>query len=107
AHEVPRLLAGEQGCGIGGRVEHGRAVLADAEAADRVAVEAERDELLARAAAELAVEPALRDCEPELAGRAFEAALPFRPQRRAADGFLELGARHARGRADVEAHRDV
>ena len=29
------------------------------------------------------------------------------PERRAADRLLELGARHARGRADVEAHRDV
>ena len=89
------------------RVEHRRAVLADAEAADRVAVEVERDELLARARAQLVVEAALRDREAELAGGARQVALALRPERRAADGFLELGARHAGGRADVEAHRDV
>jgi hypothetical protein len=39
--------------------------------------------------------------------RAREVALPVRPESRAADRFLELGARDAGRRADVEAHGDV
>ena len=68
AHEVARLL---RRAGAARRRDVasniGVALLADAEAADRVAVEVERDELLDRAAAELGVEAALRDPEAELA----------------------------------------
>ena len=70
-------------------------------------VEAERCDLLDRAAAQLRVGGALRDPEEQLAGRALGLTLPRRPERRAAHGLLQLGAGHAGRRADVEAHRDV
>src|SRR5579859_1861726 len=53
AHEVPRLLSRQERCSLRGRIEHRPAVLADAEPADRVAVEVERNEILRRAAAQL------------------------------------------------------
>ena len=83
------------------------AVLADREAADRVAVEVELAELLERAGAQLTVGAALDDREAELALGAGCVALAAGPLGRAADGVLELGARHARRRHLVEAHRDV
>ena len=82
-------------------------MLPHAQAADRVAVEVERDELLRRALAKLAVEAALRDREAELARRARQVALALGPERRPAHRLLELRPRDAGGRADVEAHRDV
>jgi hypothetical protein len=82
-------------------------VLPDAEAADRVGVEVERDELARRALPQLEIETALRDREAELTGRARQVALPLRPERRAAHRLLELAPRGARGKADIEAHRDV
>ena len=83
------------------------AVLADREAADRVAVEVELDELLGRAPPELAVGAALDDREAELAGRALGVALAAGPLGGAADGVLELAPRDAGRRHLVEAHRDV
>ncbi len=106
-HEVARLVRRQRGGSGRRRFEHRRAVLAHAESADRVPVEVERHELLGRTLPQLGVEPALRDREAELSGRARQVALAVCPQRRPPDGVLELRARHSGGRADVEAHRDV
>ena len=89
---MARLLFGQDRRSLGSRLEHRLAVLPHAEAADRIAVEVERGELLRRAAPELAVEAALRDREAQLPGRARQAALALRPQRRPAHRLLELGA---------------
>src|SRR3954469_3091837 len=89
-HEVARL-AGRQAAGsVARRLEHRGAVFADGEPADRVAVEVERDELLARAPSELGVEAALCDREAQLARRAVEVALLLRPERRPPHRALEL-----------------
>ncbi len=58
-HEVARLVGREQRRRPVGRLEHHVAVLADREPADRVAVEADRSDLLDRAAAQLRVDAAL------------------------------------------------
>src|SRR6185437_9055860 len=100
-------LFGQQRRGLGRGLEHRLAVLPHAEPADGVAVEVERREIRGGALSELAVKPSLRDREAELAGRAGQVALALGPRRRAAHRLLELGARDARRRADVETHRDV
>src|SRR5579884_1697560 len=82
AHEVARLLLGQQRRRLRRRLEHRPALLPHAQPADRVAVEAERDECLARAAAQGRVEAALGDREPKLAGRPRQVALALRPERR-------------------------
>src|SRR5581483_8278157 len=106
-HEVARLLLRQEAGRRGRRLEHRLTVLPHAQPADRVAVEVERDQRLGRTLTQLEVEAALRDREAELARRARQVALPLGPQRRPPHGLLELRARHAGGRADVEAHRDV
>src|SRR5581483_11718048 len=83
AHEVARLLDREPGGGGAGGREHRRPLLADGEAADRVAVEVERGQLGARAGSQLAVEAALRDREAKLSVYARKAAVPLGPERRA------------------------
>ena len=106
-HEVAGLLLRQEAAASVVASNIGLAVLPHAQPADRVTVEVERDELLRRAPAKLAVETALRDREAELPRRARQVALALGPGRRPAHRLLELGARNARGRADVEAHRDV
>ena len=67
AHEVARLVRGEERRRLGDRLEHRVARLPHAEPAERVAVEVELDDLRDRAAAELRVGRALGDPEEELA----------------------------------------
>src|SRR5205823_156359 len=67
AHEVARPRIRQELRRPGGRLEGGSAVLSDREPADRVAVEAERGDLLGGAAAQLGIDPALRDPEAKLA----------------------------------------
>src|SRR5207244_6314472 len=93
--------------GVRRGLEHRHTVLADAQAADRVAVEVERGELLARPSAKLGIEAALRDREAKLSRRARQVTLTLRPEGRAAHRLLQLRTGHARRRADVEAHCDV
>src|SRR3954451_1714096 len=107
AHEVARLLLRQKACGLGRGVEHGLAVLPHAQPADRVAVEAERDELHRRTLAKLSVQTALRDREAELPRGPRQVALALGPDRRPAHRLLELRPWNPGGRADVEAHRDV
>ena len=107
AHEVAGLRHRQELGAIRDRGEHLVPVLANCEASERVAVEAERDDLLDRTLAELAVGSALSDTEDELAWRALALALPGGPQRCAPHRLLELTAINARWRADVEAHRNV
>src|SRR6188472_3986763 len=95
-HEVARPVAWEQPGRPRRRVEHLLAGLADRQPAERVAVEAELGDLLDAAAAELGVGAALRDAEHELARAALGVQLAPRPERRAADGLLELAARRSR-----------
>src|SRR5581483_418732 len=106
-HEVARLVLRERRGGVRRGLEHRRALFTDRQTSDCIAVEVELDEVLGRERAQLAVEASLRDCEAQLTGSAREIALPLGPQGRPADGNLELRARDAGGRADVEAHRDV
>src|SRR6187397_3243930 len=70
-HEVARLRRWKERRRPGGRLEHLLPALADREAAERMPVEAERRDLLDRAAAQLRVGGALRDPEEQLAGRAL------------------------------------
>ena len=107
AHEVARLVLRKERCHPVGRLEHRRAVLAEREPADRVAVEVELDELLGGAPAELGVRAALVDREAELTVGVGRVALPARPFGRAAHGFRDLSAVRRRRRHLVEAHRDV
>ena len=67
AHEVARLVGGQERRRPADRLEHLGPALAHREPAERVAVEAERDDLLDRAAPQLRVGAALRDPEPQLA----------------------------------------
>ena len=90
-----------------GRLEHRLALLADREAADRVAVEVELRDLLDRPLPKLGVDPALADPEAQLALGSRRVALARRPLGRTPDGFLELTASDPDSRHLVEAHRDV
>ena len=106
-HEVARLLGRHQRRCPVRHLEHRSAVLADRQAADRVAVEVELGDLLGRAAPELRVDAALGDAEAQLAVRARRMPLPRRPLRRPAHRLGKL-ARGDVGRGNlVEAHRDV
>ena len=67
AHEVARLVRGEERRRLRDRLEHRVARLPHAEPAERVAVEVELDDLRDRAPAELRVGRALGDPEEELA----------------------------------------
>src|SRR5579875_1279713 len=96
AHEVARLVLGQQRR-LRRRLEHRLAVLAYAQPADRVAVEVERDERLARAAAELRIETALGDREAELARRSRQVALALGPERRPPHRLLERRSRGTGG----------
>ena len=93
AHEVARLLGGEERRGVRDGLEHRVAGLPHAEPAERVAVEVELDDLLDRAAPELCVGRALGDPEEELALGARRASRwRLRPERRQPDGFGEVVA---------------
>src|SRR5439155_12970416 len=83
AHEIPRLVRGEERRRPGGRLEHLWAIFTDREAAERVAVETEPGDLGDRAAPQFLVRVALRDPEQELSRRALLPELSFRPQGRA------------------------
>ena len=107
AHEVARLLVRKQRRRPGRRLEHLAPVLADREPAERVAVEVELLQLVDGTSAKLPVGVPLRDAEQQLAGRAVGGSLARGPLRRAAHRALEVGARDARRRHVVEAHRDV
>ena len=91
-HEVARLVRREQRRRPVGRLEHHVAVLADREPADRVAVEADRGDLLDRPAAQLRVDAALADAEAQLALGARRLVSAARPTR-------SCGARPLRARA--------
>ncbi len=99
--------AGSSGRGPADGVEHLLAALADGEAAEREPVERQRDEPLDRAAAQLGVGAALRDPEAELTRSPRRVDLALGPELRPSHGLLVLARRDVRGRADVEAHRDV
>ena len=101
------LRLGEQRCRPLDTVEHLLLRLADGEAAERVAVERERDDLLGRASSQLRIGRALCDPEAKLAVRAGSVGLAASPVGRDANGALELRRRCGGGEADVEAHRDV
>ena len=107
SHEVAGLLGREERREPVGRLEHQRAVLADREPADRVAVEVELAELLERSPAQLAVGAALDDREAKLALGARSVALAAGPLGGAPHGVVQLDPRHAGRRHLVEAHRDV
>src|SRR5262249_1647269 len=107
AHEVPGPVRREARRGVGDGLEHGLAALAHGEPPERVAVEADIDNLLERAPAELWVRRALGDPEEQLARRPRRRGLTARPERRQPGVPLELGARSAGRRAHVKAHRDV
>ncbi len=106
-HEVARPVGRHLRRRGVGRLEHRRAVLADREAADRVAVEVELGDLLGRPPPQLGVGAALADPEAELALGARRVPLAARPLGGTAHGLGELGARHAGRRDVVEAHGDV
>ncbi len=72
-----------------------------------MAVEVESDDFLDRAPAQVGVGRALRDAEEKLPVGARRLALTSCPDGRQAHSLFELLARRVRGRADVEAHRDV
>src|SRR5439155_12493803 len=74
-HEVARLRLGQERRGVRRGLEHRHTVLADAQAADRIAVEVERDELFARPPAKLGIEAALRDREAKLSRRTRQVTL--------------------------------
>src|SRR5262249_37863632 len=69
AHEVARSLGGQKRRGGSDGFQHGVAALPHAESTQRVAVEAELDDLFHRTAAEFGVDSALRDAEEELPRR--------------------------------------
>ena len=93
AHEIAGFLGRKEVGGPGGRLEHDRARLADREAAERVAVEVDRGDLVDGAVSEVGVRGALGDAEEELPGRALGLVLSLRPERREADGFDKLFVR--------------
>jgi len=107
AHQVARAVGRQLRRELGDRLPHSLGRLADREAAEGVAVEAERRDLGGRAAAQLEVEAALDDAEqlrrpPGGRARRQRAASAMSPDR-----ALELGALGGQRRADVERHGDV
>ena len=84
AHHVARLVLGQQRQHLGDHFEGQLAGLADAEAADGVAVEVHFDEALGALAAEIAVHAALDDAEEDLRACPSEFVAP--------DDFVAVGA---------------
>src|SRR5665213_1745202 len=108
AHEIARLSGRQPSGGEAREPVHLGARLADREPADRVAGKIERHQLRGTARAQLFVEPALDDPEQHRAiGAAARRGAALRPQRRARDGALEVGARRRQLHALVQRHRDV
>src|SRR4029453_11417573 len=100
--EVPGAVTREERRRPRGCVEHELTGLADRQAAQCVAVEVEVGDLLDRAAAEVRVGGALRDPVEELVRRAGGFPLPLGPARREAHCLLQLRARNACRRADIQ-----
>src|SRR5919204_1183024 len=107
AHEVARLVDGEERRRPGDGLQHEGAVLPHAEPAERVPVEVELGDLPDRAPAKIVVGAALRDAEKELARAAWRPSLAPGPRRRRRGREREFGERDVGRRADVEAHGDV
>src|SRR5919198_175877 len=107
AHEVARLVDGEERRRPGDGLQHEGAVLPHAEAAERVPVEVELGDLPDRAPAKIVVGAALRDAEKELTRAAWRPSLAPGPRRRRRGREREFGERDVGRRADVEAHGDV
>ena len=107
AHEVAQAVAGQQLVHQLDGGEHLGAPLPDREAADGVGVEADREQLGGRAAAQRLVDAALDDADEELVVAVCARLAGRRPARRARDGGGHLVARRRARRALVEAHDDV
>src|SRR5713101_5271373 len=108
ANTVARLVRRQERRGVRDAFPHLRRVLADREAAQRVAGQVERGDLGGVPLAQLAVEPSLDDPE-QVAARVLQPLLlaAHRPARGPGDGLLVLLPRGARRRALVEAHQHV
>jgi hypothetical protein len=86
AHQVTRLVGGQQRRGQLGHVLALRTGLADGEAADRVAVEAKVDDLLRAGATKILVARALHDPEHRLRRACHRGLRAYGPRARDLDG---------------------
>ena len=107
AHQVARLVLGQERGDERGHVEHLLLGFADGDAADSAAVEVERGDVRGGLGAEVVVHAALHDAEPQLMVVQRLFAGDLLPAFGHGEGFLGGVAGAGVGRAFVERHYDV